>query len=337
MKILILGADGFIGSHLCSRILEKTDWEVVAIDLKNNFLKGFSDNPNFEFFKGDITINKNWVEFNIKECDVVIPLVAIAQPKQYVQNPLLVFELTFEANLEVIRLVAKYQKRLIFPSSSEVYGMSMDECFSEDSSNLSYGPVNKSRWIYATSKQLLDRIIFSYGMEQDLRYTIFRPFNWIGPNLDNLYSARQGNSRVLTQFIANLFSGDPLQIVHEGEQKRCFTDAEDAIDALMKIIEREAFVDKEIINIGNPENETSIKDLAILTQKIYANYKGLEIQQTSKLEFTSEHKFYGEGFQDVTYRKPDINKAIKLLDWKPHIDIEISIGNAVDSWAKKYG
>ena len=150
LKIMILGANGFIGSALTNAILRNTSWEVYGIDLADNKLGDLPQNTGrFHFVEGDITINKEWVEYHVKKCDAVVPLVAIANPAQYVTHPLRVFELDFEANLEIVRHCVKYNKRLIFPSTSEIYGMSPDPVLDEESSPLVYGPINKQRWIYA--------------------------------------------------------------------------------------------------------------------------------------------------------------------------------------------
>ena len=172
------------------------------------------------------------------------------------KEPLRVFGLDFEENLKIVRLCEKYGKRLIFPSTSEVYGMCPDEEFDEDESPLVVGPINKQRWIYSISKQLLDRVIWAYGFQQGLRFTLFRPFNWIGPKLDDLTiePEKEGSSRVVTQFISNLIHGEPIRLVDGGAQKRCFTYVDDGIDGLMKIIENKNDVcNGQIFNIGNPQ------------------------------------------------------------------------------------
>ena len=126
MKILILGVNGFIGNALTRRILNTRDWEVFGMDLQSNTLGEVLNLPRFNFLEGDIAINKEWIEYHIKKCDVVLPLVAIATPMTYVKQPLRVFELDFEENLRVVRQCVKYGTRIIFPSTSEVYGMSPD-------------------------------------------------------------------------------------------------------------------------------------------------------------------------------------------------------------------
>ena len=129
MKILILGVNGFIGHHLTKKLLEDYDFEIVGMDLENDRLADCLGNSRFNFTDGDITINNEWIEYNIKKADVVLPLVAIATPITYVKEPLRVFELDFEENLKIIRLAVKYGKRVIFPSTSEVYGVSNDVPF----------------------------------------------------------------------------------------------------------------------------------------------------------------------------------------------------------------
>ena len=215
MKVLILGVNGFIGHHLTARLLRDTDWTVFGMDLSAERLGDSVDHPRFEFVEGDISINKEWIEYHIKKCDVVLPLVAIATPKVYVERPLAVFELDFEENLRIVRQVLRYGKRIVFPSTSEVYGMCADAEFDEETSPLVLGPIAKERWIYACSKQLLDRVIWAYG-RQGLSFTLFRPFNWLGPKLDSLETAKEGSSRVVTQFIANLVLGLPIQLVDGG-------------------------------------------------------------------------------------------------------------------------
>jgi nucleoside-diphosphate-sugar epimerase len=199
-NVLILGVNGFIGHHLSKYILANTDWHIYGMDLQSERVGTLLGNSKFHFVEGDITINKEWVEYQVRKCDVILPLVAIATPATYVREPLRVFELDFEANLPIIRHCVKYKKRVVFPSTSEVYGACRDKEFDPETSELVLGPIHKQRWIYSCVKQLLDRIIWAYG-EQGLQFTLFRPFNWIGSGLDSMDDPKEGSSRVLTQFL----------------------------------------------------------------------------------------------------------------------------------------
>ena len=118
-------------------------------------------------------------------------------------KPLAVFELDFEANLEIIRPVSKYKKRVPFLSTSK-FTACVPIRVSPYESNLVLGPLNKSRWIYSCAKQLLDRVIAAYGQQEGLDYTLFRPFNWVGSGLDSMHTPKEGSSRVLTQFLGHI-------------------------------------------------------------------------------------------------------------------------------------
>src|SRR5438094_482474 len=128
-RLLILGVNGFIGHHLSQRVLAASDWEIYGMDMQTDRVEELLGEQRFHFFEGDITINKEWIEYHIRKCDTVVPLVAIATPATYVKQPLRVFELDFEANLPIVRACVRHGKRLVFPSTSEVYGMSPDRDF----------------------------------------------------------------------------------------------------------------------------------------------------------------------------------------------------------------
>ena len=332
IKVLILGVNGFIGNSLTQHILEKKDWEVYGMDMNQDKLNDCIDNPRFHFVEGDITVNKEWIEYHIKKCDVVLPLVAIATPATYVTDPLRVFELDFEANLDIVRKCVRYQKRVLFPSTSEVYGMSSEPEFDEETTNLVLGPIHKQRWIYSCSKQLMDRVIFAYGMKENFRFTLFRPFNWIGPKLDSILEPKEGSSRVLTQFIGNILRGKDIQLVDGGAQRRSFTYIDDGIDALLRIIEnRDGCADGRIFNIGNPKNDMSIRELAetiVALVKTYPKYA--KLAEKTKLVPVDSGSYYGKGYQDILTRVPSIKNAETYLGWKPTTDLKTALRKTLD-------
>ncbi|GLP97419.1 bifunctional UDP-4-amino-4-deoxy-L-arabinose formyltransferase/UDP-glucuronic acid oxidase ArnA [Paraferrimonas sedimenticola] len=326
-KVLILGVNGFIGNHLTERLLADGNFEVYGLDIGSSAIERLMDHPDFHFVEGDISIHTEWIEYHIKKCDVILPLVAIATPIEYTRNPLRVFELDFEENLRIVRYCVKYNKRIIFPSTSEVYGMCDEPDFDEDKSKLIVGPISKQRWIYSVSKQLLDRVIWAYGKKEGLKFTLFRPFNWMGPRLDSLNSARIGSSRAITQLILNLVEGTPIKLVDGGEQKRCFTDIEDGIEALFRIVaNKDNLCDGQIINIGAPENEASIKHMAeVLLEKFEAHPLRDQFPPFAGFKVVESHSFYGDGYQDVSHRKPSIRNAKRLIDWEPTHSMETTI------------
>ena len=292
-KVLILGVNGFIGHHLSKRILETTDWHVYGMDMQSERIAGLLENEAYKarlhFFEGDITINKEWVEYHVKH--------------------------------------------LVFPSTSEVYGMSPDAEFDPENSPLVYGPINKPRWIYACSKQLMDRVIWGYGME-GLNFTLFRPFNWIGAGLDSIHTPKEGSSRVLTQFLGHIVRGENIQLVDGGAQKRSFTYVDDGIDALVRIIANEGGVASgKIYNIGNPSNNYSIRELAHMMLELSAEYPeyATSAKQVQIVETTSG-AYYGTGYQDVQNRVPKIQNTMDELGWKPTFTMRDALVGIFDSY-----
>jgi nucleoside-diphosphate-sugar epimerase len=333
-KICILGVNGFIGHHLSNRILADTDWEVYGMDMSSERISDLMANPRFHFFEGDITINKEWIEYHIRKCDVILPLVAIATPATYVREPLKVFELDFEANLPIVRSAVKYGKRILFPSTSEVYGMSRDAEFDPYASELVLGPIDKQRWIYSCSKQLMDRVIYAYGSMGQLDFTLFRPFNWIGAGLDSIHTAKEGSSRVITQFFGHIVRGEPIKLVDGGSQKRAFTYIDDGIAALMKIIEnRDGIATGKIYNVGNPKNNYSVRELAQMMlelAKAYPEYRD-NAAKVKLLDVTSG-EYYGKGYQDVQNRVPKIDNTMSELGWKPQVDMPTALKRIFDAY-----
>ncbi len=338
MKILILGVNGFIGSNLTSRILRDTDWEVYGMDMGSDKLGTAVEHERFHFLEGDISINKEWIAYHVKKCDVCLPLVAIATPATYVQDPLRVFNLDFEENLSIIRQCAKYGTRVLFPSTSEVYGMCPDEAFDPETSNLVYGPIHKERWIYACAKQLLDRVIFAMGAHENLAFTLFRPFNWVGPGLDSIHSEKEGSSRVVTQFLGHLLRGEPIRLVDGGTQRRCFTFVDDGIEALMRIIANtDGKANGRIFNIGNPDNDLSVRELA---DKLVENVRQFPevADRVKKVQFeeVTAKEYYGAGYQDMSRRKPSIDSIRETLGWEPKVDSDTMLKHTVGYCIKEF-
>jgi len=330
--VLILGVNGFIGSALSERLLASGKYEVHGMDLRSNYISHLLGHKDFHFFEGDISIHSEWTEYHIRKCDIVLPLVAIATPIEYTRNPLRVFELDFEENLRIVRYCVKYKKRILFPSTSEVYGMCDEESFDEDNSKLVLGPIRMQRWIYSCSKQMLDRVIWAYGVRDGLKFTLFRPFNWVGPRLDTLNSARIGSSRAITQLILNLVQGTPIQLIDGGEQKRCFTDVSEGIECLFRMIEnKNGCCDGQIVNVGNPVNEASIKELAeMLVAKFEKHPLRSKFPPFAGYVEVESGSYYGQGYQDVQHRRPSIKNAQRLLGWTPVIGLEESVEKTLD-------
>lgn len=334
MKILIVGAGGFIGSHLAETILHThKDWSVVALDISDAKITHLLGKENLSFIQSNILTNTELLEQQVAVCDVVLPLAAIASPSIYVTDPLRVFELDFEANLHIVRLAVKHGKRVIFPSTSEVYGMCSDEVFDEENSNCVTGPICKQRWIYSCSKQMLDRVIYAYGIRNNLKYTLFRPFNWVGPRLDDISKCDNGTSRVVTQFLSCILHGKNICLVDGGVQRRSFTYISDGIDALIKILEnKNGCANQQIFNIGNPNNELTIRELAEKILSFTSKYPQVLGEQLPKVKIVNvvSKDYYGNSYQDVSRRVPSIRKAKDILAWTPSVGMDDLLVRTMD-------
>jgi len=338
MKIFVTGVNGFIGTHFLEYAANRADWEITGFDIASDNLKPFENMKNFCFKQGDIFKEDAWLEEQIANCDTLLPLAGVAKPKMYIERPVWTFSLDFEQNLKCIRWCAKHGKRVIFPSTSEVYGMCTDKEFKEDESPLITGPIKKSRWIYSCSKQMMDRVIFGYGQECGLNFSLFRPFNWMGPRLDTFADAENHNARAITQMIYDILYRGKVSLVAGGEQRRSFTWVGDAIEGLAKIVENEN--DKangEIFNIGNPYNNYSIKEMAEMTIEVlkeFPQYK--DRAEAATLEIIPAEKYYGKAYDDMQDRRPSVEKMESFFGWKPTTGMKDMLRKTVE-WYSENG
>lgn len=332
MKILALGAGGFIGSHLTVRLLNEGH-KVTAVDLEMDKVTEVLDHPNLTFMQQDIR-GTDWnLDKIVEDADLVIDLIAYANPGLYLRIPLEVFHLNFTENLKIAEACVRHKKRLIQFSTCEVYGRSaaslkhagladpedpIHATFSEDESEYILGPVVKHRWIYACAKQLLERVLHAYGIEQGFNYTIIRPFNFIGPKIDFLLHEKEGIPRVFSFFMDALLNGTQMKLVNGGVNRRCYTYIDDAVDCTNLIVANPGGrCDRQIFNIGTPGNEISIRQMAETMREIYAEkFRDPAVKLPEIVSVTGE-EFYGEGYDDSDRRIPDITKARTLLGWEP--------------------
>ena len=335
MKIFITGVNGFIGTHFLEYAKNRPDWEITGFDLYDYNLAPFEGMKNFTFKKGDIFKEDAWLEEQIAACDTLLPLAGVAKPKIYIEKPVWTFSLDFEQNLKCVRWCAKHGKRVIFPSTSEVYGMSTDKEFKEDESPLITGPIKKMRWIYSCSKQMMDRVIFGYGQEQGLDFTLFRPFNWMGPRLDTFDDASRHEARAITQMIYDVLNRGGISLVGGGEQRRSFTWVGDAIEGLAHIVDnKEGKATGEIFNIGNPYNHYSIKEMAEMTidaLKEFPQYKAKA--EAAKIEIVAPEQYYGKAYDDAQDRRPSIKKMERVFGWKPATNMHDMLVKTIQYYA----
>jgi UDP-apiose/xylose synthase len=327
MKITILGAGGFIGSHMVEHLLAQGRHEVHGLDLWSEKLDGIGGSA-FQFHCADVRRESQLVEHLIASSDVVVDLVAYANPSMYVTEPLEVFDLNFLQNLHIAKLCVAHRKRLIQYSSAEVYGKAVDgEAYQEDRTDVVFGPVHKQRWIYATAKMLLERVLYAYGVSGQLECTIIRPFNFIGSRIDYLVPANAiGGPRVFPHFISALLTGGPLRLVDGGHVKRAFMHIADANTAFQTILDHPEETRNQIFNVGNPANDLTIRELSRLMLELYEELTGAPA--TSEVVEVSGEDFYGPGYEDSSRLPPDVSK-LRALGWAPRHDVRSTFSDAM--------
>lgn len=351
MKILNLGAGGFIGSHLTERLLREGH-RVTAVDIYAEKLDGFLRHKNLTFIQQDIRQSEWDLGGLVEDADLVVDLIAYANPGLYVRMPLEVFRLNFVENLKIADACVRQNKRLIQFSTCEVYGRTattlktariadpedpIHATFAEDESELILGPVCKHRWIYSCAKQLLERVLHAYGLERNFNYTIIRPFNFIGPRIDFLPSERDGIPRVFSFFMDALLHGTEMKLVDGGTQRRCYTYIADAIDCIYRIvIDAEGVCNRQIFNIGSPQNEISIRQLAEMMKEIYAARFRVPDVPLPRIVSVAGDEFYGDGYEDSDRRIPDITKARTLLHWEPKWELREMLESTMKYFVDEY-
>ena len=333
MKIAMLGAGGFVGSNLVEFLMGQDEHHVVGVDTADDKLAGIGG-PQFEFYKGDIRQDRDLIEGVVRDCDVVVDLVAYANPSIYVERPLEVVDLNFFENYRVMELCIHTRKRLIQYSSSEVYGHPEGDRYHEDTSSLVAGPIQKQRWIYAAAKQLLERVVHAHGLAGDLDYTIVRPFNFLGPRLDYLVpSGAMGGPRLFAHYMSALLSGGPMYLVDGGHHHRSFTHIADANTAFQAMLDHPG-AHNEIFNVGNPTINATVRQVAELMRDIY---KELTSKPAScELVEVDGETFYGEGYEDVDRVPPNIDK-LRALGWEPRYGLREALKDAMEFYVPPSG
>jgi UDP-apiose/xylose synthase len=323
IDVALIGGAGFVGSNLARFLTSAGGYRVNSFDLDDNKLRLRFENDDYSFERLDIRSSASELDRVVAEADVVINLAAHVRPGQFLLKPLEVVDVNFFSSMATISACVKHKKFLLHFSTSEVYGKTGGNAgpFREDETDCILGPVSNHRWIYSSAKQLLDRIIHAYGLSDALDYMIVRPFNVVGPLMDDVvpHWTREDNPRVLANFMSALIYNRPMQLVNGGQSRRCFTYIDDAVTALELLIRNRHEVNRQIVNIGNPDNETTIADLAARLIKIYRAHCDPSAEGT--IQEISAEEFYGPGYEDCDRRVPDISK-LKRLGWLPRYDLD---------------
>jgi len=302
MKILVTGGAGFIGSHLCERLI-KLDHEVVVLDdlstgaLTN--LKSLQDSSRFQFVEGSI-LNLQLVKSLVANADYVFHLAAAVGVFNIVNHPLSSLMTNIRGTENVLEASAHSGIPVMLASSSEVYGKNTSDALKESDDRILGSPLTL-RWSYSEAKAIDESLAYAYYIERNLQARIVRFFNTVGPRQLGRYGM------VVPRFVSAAIRNEPITVFGDGTQTRCFAHVFDVVDALVAVAFSENTVG-HVLNIGN-NFEISINDLAA---KII-----LETQSKSETVYVPYAEAYGEGFEDMERRVPDLNLINQLVGWAP--------------------
>jgi len=307
MRILVTGGAGFIGSHLCERLI-KDGHSVTAFD---NFSTGRASNllqlegvEGFSLIEGSI-LDTQLLASLIGNADYVFHLAAAVGVFNIVNNPLASLLTNIRGTENVLEAAYTTKTPVFLTSSSEVYGKNVSDSLKESDDRILGSPVTL-RWSYSEAKAIDESLAFAYFVEKQLETRIVRFFNTVGPRQLGAYGM------VVPRFVKSALTHEPITIYGDGKQTRCFAHVHDVIDAVIAIAFAKNTIGK-VINIGN-DFEISIHDLAL---KIIA-----ETDSKSEIVYVPYQEAYGDGFEDMGRRVPNIELIDSLVGWKPQRDLK---------------
>jgi len=311
-KFLVTGGAGFIGSHLCEYLINQ-GFEVIALDnletgVRAN-LHNLANNSRFEFVEGSILDNEI-LQSLVEKVDYVFHLAAAVGVFNIVNNPLNSLLTNIRGTENIIEAAYSAGKPVFITSSSEVYGKNVSNSLKESDDRVLGSPVTL-RWSYSEAKAIDESLAYAYFVEKQLETRIVRFFNTVGPRQLGAYGM------VVPRFVKAALGNEPITIYGNGEQTRCFAHVYDVIDAVIAIAFAKNTIGK-VINIGN-NFEISINDLA---RKIIA-----QTNSKSEIVYVSYHEAYGDGFEDMERRVPNIDLIKELVGWKPKRDLTTMIAD----------
>ena len=321
MRVLITGGAGFIGSHLAEALLKRGDQVDVLDDLSTGRIENIAhlrSHPDFSYTIGSVT-DESAVADLMDQCDMTFHLAAAVGVRLVVSRPVHTIETNVHGTETVLRQAARQKKLVVVASTSEVYGKSAVFPFREDA-DLVLGPPNKTRWGYASSKLIDEFLALAYWQEQQVPVIVVRFFNTVGPRQSDRYGM------VIPNFVRQALGDEPLIVHGDGSQTRSFTWVGDVVAGLLALIAEPRSVG-QVFNIGNGA-EVSIRDLAM---KIIAM-----TGSDSTLEFVSHHQVFGQNFEDMARRVPDISKIQNFVGYKPTVHLEEILARTIDYWAPKH-
>ena len=304
MRVLITGGAGFIGSHLADALIARGD-QVVALD---NFSTGSTSNikhitKNFEIIDGDIR-NSDLINETTKDVDLVLHMAAALGVNTILESPLESMSTNITGSEVVLNSAARYKKRILIASTSEIYGKNPNQPLKETHDRV-VGSPQKIRWSYSDAKAIEEAMAVALHQEKNLQVTTARLFNTVGPRQSGRYGM------VVPRFVKAALSNEPISIYGDGAQSRVFCHVQDAIEALLQLVATDKTIN-EVYNVGG-NGEITIKQLAEIVIK--------QTNSKSTIEYIPYEKAYAPGFEDMQRRVPDMSKIKEAIEWQPQRDL----------------
>ncbi|MEP6850680.1 MAG: NAD-dependent epimerase/dehydratase family protein [Acidobacteriota bacterium] len=320
MKILITGGAGFIGSHLADKLIEEGHEITVIDDLSTGRYSNVEHLEGRERFRLiiDTVLNTELMEDLVRETDRVFHMASAVGVKLIMEHPVKTIETIFRGTDVVLALCSRYRKRVLIPSTSEVYGKGISVPFKEEDDLLT-GATDKHRWAYACAKTLDEFLALAHWKETRLPVVVVRLFNTVGPRQTGQYGM------VVPRFVQGALKNEPIEVHGDGTQSRCFGHVSDVVEGLSKLLDfPECF--GQVINLGN-DQETSILQLADKAIALTSS--------SSQIRFVPYSEAYGEGFEDMRRRVPSLVKAKRLIGYQPTRSLENIINDVADEFRRE--
>ncbi|HEU4694766.1 MAG TPA: GDP-mannose 4,6-dehydratase [Vicinamibacterales bacterium] len=317
MRALITGGAGFIGSHLAEALLDRGDQVWVLDDLSTGKVENIAHlmaHPGFNFTIGSVT-DEEKVAALVDQVDMVFHLAAAVGVRLVVSAPVHTIETNVHGTETVLRHAARHRKLVVVASTSEVYGKGVVLPFREDA-DLVLGPPTKPRWGYAASKLIDEFLALAYGKERQVPVIVVRFFNTVGPRQSDRYGM------VIPSFVRLALAGQPLIVHGDGSQTRSFTWVGDVVGALLGLVAEPRSVG-QVFNIGNGA-EVSILELAERVIDL--------TDSSSSITFVPYHEAFGDSFEDMSRRVPDIGKIQRLIGYRPTVHLDEILERVIEFW-----
>ena len=312
MRYLITGGSGFIGSHLCERLLEDGHAVLVLDDLSTGRYENVAHlegRPGFELRVASVT-DPAVVERCVTECQAIFHLASAVGVRLVVEEPVKTIETIVNGTDVVFRAAARYRRPVLLTSTSEVYGKSEKIPFSEGDDCV-MGPTTTRRWAYACAKALDEFLALAHWYQTRLPVVVVRLFNTVGPRQTGRYGM------VIPRLIAQGLAGEPLTVYGDGAQTRCFAHVLDVVGALVRLAGNPEAIG-QVFNVGN-EHEISILALAERIRTLTGN--------RSPIRKIPYNEAYTAGFEDMRRRVPDLTKIHRLIGYRPTRDLDMILGD----------